>query len=78
MIFKQKGLAHFLHSRIPPYVEKKRKQLLQDIDGEIQKAQMQGFTVNEPVIHEIKKAINNIDNIVDNDSKLYKLKSGND
>ena len=65
--FKQKGLAHFLHSHISPYVEKKRQQLLRNIEIEIQKAQNQAAMVDQQLLEEIHKAIVNLDNIVDSD-----------
>ena len=65
--FEQNGLAHFLHSHIPPYVEKKRQQLLEYINTEIKKAQDFGAMANLPLLVKIQKAILDLDNIVDSD-----------
>ena len=60
--FKSKSWSHFLHSYIPPYVEKKRQQLLQNLeDG---KKHYPSFT---HVLADIKKAVDDLDTIVESD-----------
>ena len=60
--FKSRSWSHFLHSYIPPYVEKKRQQLLQNLEDE--KKVSPSFT---NVLEGIRKAVNDLDNIVGSD-----------
>lgn len=60
--FKSRSWSHFLHSYIPPYVEKKRKQLLQNLEDE--KKHSPSFT---SVLEDIQKEVNDLDNIVGSD-----------
>ena len=60
--FKSKSWSHFLHSYIPPYVEKKRKQLLQNLEDE--KKHSPNFT---NVLENIKKGVSELDTVVESD-----------
>ena len=60
--FKSKSWSHFLHSYIPPYVETKRQQLLQNLEDE--KKYFPSFT---NVLENIKKEVNDLDKIVGSD-----------
>jgi len=60
--FKSRSWSHFLHSYIPPYVEKKRQQLLQNLEDE--KKHSPSFT---SVLENIQKAVDDLDTIVESD-----------
>lgn len=60
--FKSRSWSHFLHSYIPLYVEKKRQQLLQNLEAK--KKHSPNFT---NVLENIKKAVYDLDNIVGSD-----------
>lgn len=60
--FKSRSWSHFLHSYIPPYVEKKRQQLLQNLEDE--KKHSPSFT---NVLENIQKAVDDLDTIVESD-----------
>ena len=60
--FKSKSWSHFLHSYIPPYVEKKRQQLLQKLENK--KKYYPSFT---SALGDIQKAVDDLDTIVESD-----------
>ena len=60
--FKTKRWSHFLHSYIPPYVEKKRQQLRQNL--ETAKIKFPTFT---KVLDEIQKAVDDLATVVESD-----------
>lgn len=60
--FKSRSWSHFLHSYIPPYVEKKRQQLLQKLKDE--KKHSPSFT---GVLDNIQKEVDDLDTIVESD-----------
>lgn len=60
--FKSRSWSHFLHSYIPPYVEKKRQQLLQYLED--QKKHSPSFT---SVLENIQKEVDDLDTIVESD-----------
>ena len=63
--FKDKGWAHFLHSYIPAHVEKKRQQLVTDIENEKTGFLGQGNVL--AVLDYIKKAVRELDSITESD-----------
>ena len=60
--FKSRSWSHFLHSYIPPYVEKKRQQLLQKLENT--KKYYPSFT---SALGDIQKAVDDLDTIVESD-----------
>ena len=60
--FKGKGWSHFLHSYIPPHVERKRQQLLQKLEAT--KKNLPNFT---NVLEQIQMAVDQLDTIVESD-----------
>ena len=60
--FKTKRWSHFLHSYIPPYVEKKRQQLRQNL--ETAKIKFPTFT---KVLDDIQKAVDDLATVVESD-----------
>lgn len=60
--FKIKHWSHFLHNYIPPYVEKKRKQLRQNL--ETMKIKFPTFT---KVLEDIQEAVDDLDTTVESD-----------
>ena len=73
--FKDKGWAHFLHSYIPAYVEKKRQQLVTDIENS-----KTGFTGQAnvlAVLEDIQKAARDLDSITESDLTVKPLSNCN-
>jgi len=60
--FKSSGWSHFLHSYIPPYVEKKRQQMWQNLE-----ATKKNFPNLTKVLEDIQMAVDDLDTIVETD-----------
>lgn len=66
--FKSRSWSHFLHSYIPPYVEKKRQQMWQNLE-----AKKKNFPNFAKVLEDIQKAVYDLDTIVESDLTVTPL-----